>query len=431
MSLRWRVFRIVAGTAIGACVLTVLVAAVLVRRQVADQRLVSLIRQADVVAIVGGVPGALTSGEHVYRVDSGHPKAIPARRAGLVVARIHDLADSEGQIEVGGQSLLYAARGTQLGGIVLVRGAGLAFAEWRPFLASLILAGLGGALLAAIASYVLARRLIRPIAALSGATAQLAAGEPGVDVAIEGEDELAQLAHSFNQMSHSLALARDQQRDFLESVSHELKTPLTSIKGYAEGLGDGAVTTAQASEVIGAEAGRLERLVSDLLDLARVQRAGFSVQRTPVDFGAVVDGAVERHRFRAHELGVTLSSRHDGPAPAVGDPDRLLQVTSNLIENALRITPAGGAVTVTATPAEITVQDTGPGLAPEDLPRAFERFYLYERYRSEREVGSGLGLAIVGELATRMGGGITVENVPTGGARFTLRLPETRVMGNT
>jgi two-component system sensor histidine kinase BaeS len=425
MSLRRRVFGIVAGTAIGACLLTVLVAAVLVRRQVANQRLVSLIRQADVVALVGGAPGALTQGEHVYRVDSGHPKAVPPARVDLIVAQIHDLSDSQGRIQVGRQSLLYAARGTQRGGIVLVRGAGLAFAEWRPFLASLILAGIGGALLAAIASYLLARRLIRPIAALSNATAQLAAGEPGVDVAVEGDDELAALAHSFNLMSHSLASARDQQRDFLESVSHELKTPLTSIKGYAEGLADGAVATEQASQVIGAEAGRLERLVSDLLDLARFQRAGFSVERVPVDLAEIIDRSVERHHLRAQKLELTLSVEHDGPAPAVGDPDRLFQVTSNLIENALRVTPAGGSVTVTARPGTVEVRDTGPGLSPDDLPHAFERFYLYERYRSERAVGSGLGLAIVGELAARMGGSITAENAPGGGASFSLRVPQT------
>ncbi len=424
MTLHRRVFRVVAGTAVAACVLTVIVAAVLVRARVADQRLVALIRQADVVALVGGAPGALNAGEHVYRVDSGHPTAVRPGRAQLIVAQLRDPADSQGQIDVGGHSLIYAARGTQRGGIVLVRSAGLAFAEWRPFLTSLILAGLGGALLAAIASYLLARRLIRPIAALSAATTQVATGEEPVDVPVTGDDELAQLAQSFNLMSHSLARARDQQRDFLESVSHELKTPLTSIRGYAEALGDGAVATEQASEVIGAEAGRLERLVSDLLDLARLQRAGFSVERVPVDLAALADRAIERHAFRAGELGVSLSARHDGPAPAAGDPDRLLQATSNLIENALRLTPAGGSVTVTARPGEIEVQDTGPGLAPEDLPRAFERFYLYERYRSEREVGSGLGLAIVGELTARMGGSISVDSAPGRGARFRLRVPE-------
>ncbi len=424
MTLRRRVFAIVAGTAVAACVLTVIVAAVLVRRQVANQRMVALIRQADVVALVGGAPGALGAGEHVYRVGNGRPVAVPLHRARLILAQIQDPSDSVGTIQVGRQSLIYAARGTTRGAIVLVRGAGLAFAEWRPFLVSLILAGIGGAALAALASFLLARRLLRPIGALSQATARVAAGEPNVDVAVTGEDELAELARSFNLMSHSLARARDQQRDFLESVSHELKTPLTSIGGYAEALGDGAVEPAQASHVIGAEASRLERLVADLLDLARLQRAGFSVEHEPVELGAIADRALERHRLRAQELAVSLSAVHEREAPAVGDPDRLLQATSNLIENALRITPAGGSVTVTARAGEISVQDTGPGLAEQDLPRAFERFYLYERYRSEREVGSGLGLAIVGELAARMGGSIAVENVDGGGARFTLRLPQ-------
>jgi signal transduction histidine kinase len=424
MSLRRRVFAVVAGTAVAACILTVAVAAVLVRHRVADQRMVALIRQADVVALVGGAPGALNAGEHVYRVDSGRPRLVPLPRALRIVAAIHGLSDSQGEIQVGPQSLIYAARGTARGGIVLVRGAGLAFAEWRPFLASLILAGLGGALLAAVASFLLARRLIRPIAVLSDATTRVAAGEQRVDVPVAGEDELAQLARSFNLMSESLARARETQRDFLESVSHELKTPLTSIRGYAEALGDGAVEPAQASAVIGAEAGRLERLVSDLLDLARLQRAEFAVERESVDLSNIVERAVERHRLRARELNVDLTGSSNGPALGVGDPDRLLQATSNLIENALRITPAGGSVSATARAGEIEVQDTGPGLAPDDLPHAFERFYLYERYRSEREVGSGLGLAIVGELAARMGGGIAVENVDGGGARFTLRVPQ-------
>jgi len=424
MSLRRRVFAVVAGTAVAACILTVAVAAVLVRHRVADQRMVALIRQADVVALVGGAPGALNAGEHVYRVDSGRPRLVPLPRALRIVAAIHGLSDSQGEIQVGPQSLIYAARGTARGGIVLVRGAGLAFAEWRPFLASLILAGLGGALLAAVASFLLARRLIRPIDVLSDATTRVAAGEQRVDVPVAGEDELAQLARSFNLMSESLARARETQRDFLESVSHELKTPLTSIRGYAEALGDGAVEPAQASAVIGAEAGRLERLVSDLLDLARLQRAEFAVERESVDLSNIVERAVERHRLRARELNVDLTGSSNGSALGVGDPDRLLQATSNLIENALRITPAGGSVSATARAGEIEVQDTGPGLAPDDLPHAFERFYLYERYRSEREVGSGLGLAIVGELAARMGGGIAVENVDGGGARFTLRVPQ-------
>lgn len=124
-------------------------------------------------------------------------------------------------------------------------------------------------------------------------------------------------------------------------------------------------------------------------------------------------------------MGVELSnvSTGDGGAWAVGDDGRVLQITSNLIENALRLTPAGGQVAVRADPGQLTVSDTGPGLAPEDLPHAFERFYLYDRYRSERPVGSGLGLAIVRELTNAMAGTVQVANSDRGGAEFTVRLP--------
>jgi two-component system sensor histidine kinase BaeS len=272
----------------------------------------------------------------------------------------------------------------------------------------------------------LARRLTRPIAALASATRRVGTGEAAVTVPVDGEDELAQLGRSFNAMAADLERARESQRSFLESVSHELKTPLTSIRGYAEALDEGAVSPETGGRVIAAEAGRLERLVFDLLDLARLDRAGFEVARRPVDLAAVGSAAIQRHLPRARELGLELTSSSTGDvngAWGVGDEGRLLQATSNLIENALRLTPAGGRVTVSARTGEITVRDTGPGLAEEDLPHAFERFYLYDRYRSERAVGSGLGLAIVKELIGAMGGSVTAANGADGGAQFTLSVP--------
>jgi two-component system OmpR family sensor kinase len=208
-------------------------------------------------------------------------------------------------------------------------------------------------------------------------------------------------------------------------VSHELRTPLTSIRGYAEGLADGAVEPEQASRVIRAEAGRLERLVADLLDLARLQRAGFSVQREPVDLDELAARVIERHQPRADALGVALRHESADTAAALADRDRLLQAASNLVENALRLTPAAGSVTVLTGPGRVAVRDTGPGLSDEDLPHVFERFYLYERYRSERAVGTGLGLAIVHDLTRLMGGEVTAQNAPDerGGAIFTLKLP--------
>jgi two-component system sensor histidine kinase BaeS len=149
------------------------------------------------------------------------------------------------------------------------------------------------------------------------------------------------------------------------------------------------------------------------------------VEHRPIDLAAIGTAAVHRHLRRAQELGVTLTSTRtdDNGAWGVGDEGRLLQATSNLIENALRLTPAGGSVQVRTGAGTIAVRDTGPGLAAEDLPRAFERFYLYDRYRSERAVGSGLGLAIVKELTRAMGGEVTAAGRPGGGAEFQIRIP--------
>ncbi len=251
----------------------------------------------------------------------------------------------------------------------------------------------------------------------------MASGESDVAVPVDGEDELADLGRSFNVMASELERARESQRSFLESVSHELKTPLTSIRGYAEALEEGAVSPTEGGRVVAAEADRLERLVFDLLDLARLGRAGFAVEHRPIDLAAVGAAAIERHRPRARELGVELDVTSDNGAWGIGDEGRLLQATSNLIENALRLTPAGGSVQVSTRPGTITVLDTGPGLDAEDLPRAFERFYLYDRYRSERPVGSGLGLAIVKELTAAMGGDVSASGNPGRGAQFTITIP--------
>jgi two-component system sensor histidine kinase BaeS len=224
-------------------------------------------------------------------------------------------------------------------------------------------------------------------------------------------------------MAEQLARARAAEKQFLLSVSHELKTPLTAIRGYAEGVADGAFHMDEAVETISIEAARLERLVRDLLDLARMNRTDFSIHREKVDLATIAREAVQRYEGQAREFGVTLEAFAPEPAPAIGDPDRVLQVASNLVENALRLTPRGGVVRVFAEPGAIVVEDTGPGLSQEDLPRAFERFYLYSRYSSDRPVGTGLGLSIVKELTQGMGGSVEVDSAPGHGTRFTVRLP--------
>jgi two-component system OmpR family sensor kinase len=162
--------------------------------------------------------------------------------------------------------------------------------------------------------------------------------------------------------------------------------------------------------------------VRDLLDLARMNKSEFSIHAEPIDLGVAARETVARYEAQARDFDVTLEAIAPA-APAIGDADRTLQVVSNLVENALRLTPPGGVVRVVAEPGSIAVEDTGPGLKPDELPRAFERFFLYSRYGGERPVGTGLGLAIVKELVEGMHGSVEVESEPDRLTRFVVRLP--------
>lgn len=228
---------------------------------------------------------------------------------------------------------------------------------------------------------------------------------------------------SFNSMADGLDSARAKERQFVMSVSHDLKTPLTGIRGYAEALSEGAVDAATAAEAIQEEAQHLERLIQDLIDLARIGRHDFTADREPVDLADVVAEAERRHATLAGRLGVTLKTEVIGAVEVHADHSRVLQATSNLVENALRFAPAGSTVRIAARDHRIEVSDTGPGLDPEDLPRALDRYYLHHKYRESRPVGTGLGLAIVQELARAMHGRVTVQSTRGRGATFMLELP--------
>ncbi len=283
---------------------------------------------------------------------------------------------------------------------------------------------------AGIAAWYLNRRIARPVKQVAEASVAVAHGERPEPIPVKGPAELATLAESFNYMSQRLNQAETAERQFLMSVSHELKTPLAAIEGYAELLGEGAVSSSDAAEVVTAESGRLKRLVADLIDLGKMRQSTFAVRMESVDLRRVADEVGRRYEPQAREFGVELFVQRqeqaaDGTAgPTVtGDEDRLVQVVSNLVENALRCTPAGGQVTIETVPAgSIRVRDTGAGLNSEDVEHAFERFYLYERSPKDRQVGTGLGLAIVKELAEAMGGKVWVDSVPGVGTTFTVDL---------
>jgi two-component system sensor histidine kinase BaeS len=396
--------------------LSLVIGAVLTRRQVDRSQASTLARLAD--------DRAADRRRHVsYRRGNeqlGSILVMVQNRAAFAGIVPNVNRSSDGEVRYQGKDQLYSYRTIPQRGLIFLRPASVKSAAWRPFLVDLIIAALAGAVIAAVLSVLLARSIVRPIQRVAAATRALAADERHEPLEPEGTTELALLAQAFNQMVEQLAASRDAERAFLLSVSHELKTPLTAIRGYAEGLGEGAFEPGEAARVIATESGRLERLVRDLLDLARMNRAEFSVRSEAVDLAEVAREAARRHEPTARGLGVGLRAVAD-EAWVTGDADRILQIASNLVENALRETPAGGSVTVEADGARLLVSDTGPGIAAEDLPHAFERFYLYDKIGRDRLIGSGLGLAIVRQLATAMGGEVGVQSSDAG-TTFTVTL---------
>lgn len=343
---------------------------------------------------------------------------LPKKQASLLLP-----PKATGRIVINRQTYVYASRTSNGNVIVLLRTASSVRAERRPFWIAFVAAGALGCFLAAVLGSLLARSISRPVRAVAGASARLARGEVLEPLPLAGSQELCELAASFNMMAADLERARRAEHSFLLSTSHELKTPLTAIRGYAEALEEGVLTPTRATRVIRTEAARLERLIADLINLARLDQLRFDVRVEPLDLNKIVAETAARHYARARELKVNLGVRSSPePAPAVADPDRLLQVLSNLVENALRCTPPGRSVTLIASPATVIVEDAGPGIADEEIPHTFERFFLYRRYAGRRPVGTGLGLAIVRELVQAMGGEVEVASSPHG-TQFITRLP--------
>jgi signal transduction histidine kinase len=316
--------------------------------------------------------------------------------------------------------------------IVLTRQVGDVGPSWGYFFISGVIA----LLIAALVAWLLSRRMSRSLIEATEATARIAAGDLQTRVPRREHDysESSLLARSINEMAQSLEDGRSRERHLLLSVSHDLRTPLTSIRGFAEAITDGAVDdTAQAAEVIIAESRRLERLVGDLLDLTKLESKEMSVNLRATDVAEVVHTTAEGFRPSAERSGVQfeLEVPTEETMPTLIDPDRLAQILANLIENAL--TFARSRVSVTLRVAEtaeghrtqtVAVEDDGPGIAIGDLTRVFERFYQADR-GPNRQFGSGLGLAIVAELATAMGATVRAESPVDpagGGSRFIVTL---------
>jgi two-component system, OmpR family, sensor histidine kinase BaeS len=282
------------------------------------------------------------------------------------------------------------------------------------------------------ASWLLAQRLTRPIRSLAETAGRIGAGSYQARVPMPaGDDELAALATAFNQMAQALESIERRRQALLADLAHELRTPLATLEGYVEGLADGVVAADQdAWGVLQAELVRLRRLVEDLETVSRVEERQLDLHLDPVDPGALVVRAVQAAQPAYQAKGVTLTAGVDRSLPLVSaDPERLGEVLDNLLGNALRHTPKGGQVEVTATQrgneVELSVRDTGEGIPPELLDQVFQRFFRVDPARTRNDGnGSGLGLTISRAIVQAHRGRLWAESSGLGhGARFVARLP--------
>jgi signal transduction histidine kinase len=278
-----------------------------------------------------------------------------------------------------------------------------------------------------------ARRVSRPLVALTDAASEMEAGRRGVRVGLGDQPgELGVLATAFDRMSESVEREEALRRQLVRDVAHEVRTPLTILRGTTEGLVDGVLEPdAETLRSLHDEVLRLTRLVGDLETLAAADAAAIRLEIRPVELAAVAGSAVALARGAAADADLALETDL-ASALAEGDPERLRQVVVNLLSNALRHTPAGGRIQVRTAlegdDALLEVLDTGPGLAPEDLPHVFERFYRGQG--AEESPGSGIGLAVAAELVAAHGGTLAARNRDEGGAAFTIRLPVDRRSGS-
>ena len=364
-------------------------------------------------------PGQISGLRKLSRAEAGL-EALPERTTIIEFTPLGEdrifLAVAQ-PIELGGETF---------GALVVAKPKAELRDRWLVLVWRVGLAFLGGLVVAAGLFLYLSRRLTRPVLALSKAADEVAGGRYDVAVPdVRSRDEIGHLADRFREMTERLAEASELERNFLMTISHELKTPLTAIRGHAdalrEGLADDPDAREASLEVIRAETDRLARLVGDLLDLAKLDAKRFALVEEEVDLGRLLEQAYQSFAEEARRREIVFE-RSIGEAPVLTtDGDRVLQIVSNLLVNAFEWTPDGGRVTLALRVRNgalgVAVSDSGPGIAPEERERIFRPFW------SRNGQGTGLGLAIARELAVALGGRLELESEVGQGSRFELVLP--------
>ena len=386
--------------------------------------------RADLIKNLSDVDGqwvAVISAKGVAKgsgADLADPRVVAGVGAGRPVSTV---------VRSDGHNYLVEARPTSQGGGVLVAQDAATVRAFTPALFVRILLALTlGLVAAAIAAVLVTRSLARPMARLAERARRLAGGERGVAGTASGLTEIDNVDVALDSLDASLAHSEGRQREFLLSVSHEIRTPLTTIRGYAEAMQDGVTSPAEMADIgriLQSEVARLTSFTEDLLALSRLEADDFALNLVDgVDVGAVLAASAEAWHARAAAVAVTVVGSVDaGTAPIRTDPVRLRQVVDGLVDNALRVSPQGGSITLVARARSgggvvVEVRDAGPGLTADDAAHAFQCGVLHARYQENRPVGSGLGLSIAARLVDRLGG--TIEAVPsTTGAIFRIGLP--------
>ncbi|MDQ3810081.1 MAG: HAMP domain-containing histidine kinase [Chloroflexota bacterium] len=313
---------------------------------------------------------------------------------------------------------------------------------WRASLPRLSMAALGALLVSILIAWWLAATITRPLVQITRASEEIAAGNYDPQLPLpETRDEVGRMSQAFTTMARQVARSHRAMRDLLANVSHDLRTPLTSISGFAGALVDGTLAgpegAREAGRVIGEEAERMRRLVEDLLYLGRIESGELALEREPLDLADLARAVQARFSFRAQEAGVELTVSALRPVSIIGDPHRLGQMLDNLVENAFKHTPAGGQIQVTVTRegpisgrgvrqpamAVVSVHNSGSHIPAAEAERVFERFYQLDKARSGSKDGRGLGLAIAREIVQAHDGRIAVESAEHSGTTFVVRLP--------
>jgi signal transduction histidine kinase len=305
---------------------------------------------------------------------------------------------------------------------------------WRDMLPRLFFAGGIALVVGVISASLLARSITRPLQQITAASEEIARGNYDHHITGYGSEEVSRLAQAFNNMASQVSRSHRTLREFLANVSHELKTPLTSIQGFSQAMIDGALNKpedySEAAKIINDESLRMRGLVDDLLYLSQVEAGQVVLQREDIDPARLLMETRERFQRRAEQAQISLVAVPGSGPHLSADPRRLEQALANLVDNAVRHTPAGGRITLRSTSlngsVRLSVHNTGSFIAPEVMPHIFERFFQVDPVKSRANGNTGLGLAITSEIVEAHGGKVEVHSSQGAGTEFIISLPASR-----